>query len=67
MGSPVSPIIANLCMETFEIKSGSGSADVKGYVSGGGWNEILSVKSVKNISTRKELNINHGTNEHVEW
>ena len=33
----------------------------------GEWNEILCVKTVKKISTRKELNTNHGTKEHVEW
>ena len=27
----------------------------------GGWNEILCIKTVKNISTRKELNSNHST------
>ena len=48
-------------------KSGSDSADVKGYFIVGEWNEILCVKSVKNISTRKELNTSHGTKEHVEW
>ena len=25
------------------------------------------IKTVKNISTRKELSSNHGTEEHVEW
>ncbi|KAK2559062.1 hypothetical protein P5673_018705 [Acropora cervicornis] len=48
-------------------KSGSDSADVKGYFIVGEWNEILCVKTVKNISTRKELNTSHGTKEHVEW
>ena len=33
----------------------------------GEWNEILYVKTIKNISTRKELNTNHGTKELVEW
>ena len=33
----------------------------------GEWNEILCVKTVKKISTRKVLNTNHGIKDHVEW
>ncbi|KAK2569475.1 Toll-like receptor 3 [Acropora cervicornis] len=46
-------------------KSGSDSADVKGYFIVGEWNEILCVKTVKNISTRKELNTSHEFKYHA--
>ncbi|KAK2552406.1 hypothetical protein P5673_026488 [Acropora cervicornis] len=60
------PGVEYVCVDSSE-KSGSDNADVKGYFSVEEWNEILCVKTAKNISTRKELNTNHGTNELVEW